>query len=215
MAVDYNSYNEKRLEATLLIPNGLIRNSAFPLENTNLFLSIEDAERYAKGDTTQRDARGFYNRAYAGQIIGVRVGTTGAIGTTGHGYYEAYIIQGDGTIECIHKAIQGVTGATGQQGATGPQGAPGHGFEISSWFLSTEDMYSEYAHFDVGEFVIITPEDPMDPEYGYVYMRIAESPYWMFVVDMSVAGASGIRGPQGVTGASGRDGERGHLLGGL
>ncbi len=112
---------------------------------------------------------------------------------------------------------QGVTGPRGPQGVTGVQGPQGEqgprgeGFKIEGSFESIEEMNSHFEDYQVGQFVIIMPEDATIEEYGYVYMRTEEDPYWSFIVDMSVAGQSiiGPTGAQGVTGVQGVTGPQG------
>lgn len=47
------------------------RTSAYPLDRTLLFDSIEDAKKYAKGLSTNPDKRGLQGTSYVGQIISV------------------------------------------------------------------------------------------------------------------------------------------------
>ena len=97
MAKEYNKYTFK---PSVLLPGATKRNSAFPLDITALFLSVEDAENYAKGRASTPDERKLYPQSYAGQIIGVKTDTTEKDGE-GTGIYDAYVIQGDGTIKKI------------------------------------------------------------------------------------------------------------------
>ena len=73
MAKEYDSY---KFKPSTLLPGALKRNNAFPLDITNLFLSVEDAENYAKGSARTPDERGLYLQSYAGQIIGVKTDKT-------------------------------------------------------------------------------------------------------------------------------------------
>lgn len=75
------------------------RGQTFPLDCTELFLSLEDAEKYAFGDPNNPDERRLYKRAYAGQMIGVKTGTLETDETKGA--YDIYIIQGDGTLKKV------------------------------------------------------------------------------------------------------------------
>ena len=97
MAKEYDSY---KFKPSTLLPGALKRNNAFPLDVTNLFLSVEDAENYAKGSARTPDERGLYLQSYAGQIIGVKTDKTEE-SEEGTGIYDAYVIQGDGTIKKI------------------------------------------------------------------------------------------------------------------
>jgi hypothetical protein len=63
------------------------RSDAFPIENSMIFYSLEDAQKYAKGDENDPDLRELYSLAYQGQIISVITGqktieTTGTTGST-------------------------------------------------------------------------------------------------------------------------------------
>ena len=93
MAFDNNTYIDKYLN----IGSPYKRGYTFPLDCTELFLSLEDAEKYALGDPNNPDERRLYKRAYAGQMIGVKTGTLETDETKGA--YDIYIIQGDGTIK--------------------------------------------------------------------------------------------------------------------
>ena len=121
MAKEYTTYWDSKLEPKVYIPGSINRNSNFPLDCTDLFLSEQDAERYAMGASGAPDQRGYYNKAYAGQIIGVKTGTTGA----SSGIYDAFIIQGNGTIKQVgtseHIDTQSITtsGITKMTGSTG------------------------------------------------------------------------------------------------
>jgi len=95
MAKDYNSYD---FNPSVLLPGTLKRNGAWPLDMSALFLSVNDAIKYAKGDISDLDERYLGLQAYAGQIIGVKAGTVGN-GDNETGLYDAYIIQGDGTLK--------------------------------------------------------------------------------------------------------------------
>lgn len=119
MAKEYNSYTFK---PSVLLPGATKRNNAFPLDITDLFLSVEDAENYAKGSAATPDERKLYLQSYAGQIIGVKTGTTGE-GDEETGIYDAYVIQGDGTIKKI-----------------------GSGGDID--YVSYEEAYEELSEFD-------------------------------------------------------------------
>ena len=50
------------------------RSDAFPIENSMIFYSLEDAQKYAKGDENDPDLRELYSLAYQGQIISVITG---------------------------------------------------------------------------------------------------------------------------------------------
>lgn len=93
MAFDNNTYIDKYLN----IGSPYKRGYTFPLDCTELFLSLEDAEKYALGDPNNPDERRLYKRAYAGQMIGVKTGTLETDETKGE--YDIYIIQGDGTLK--------------------------------------------------------------------------------------------------------------------
>jgi hypothetical protein len=93
MAFDNNTYINKSLN----IGSPYKRGYTFPLDCTELFLSLEDAEKYAFGDPNNPDERRLYKRAYAGQMIGVKTGTLETDETKGE--YDIYIIQGDGTLK--------------------------------------------------------------------------------------------------------------------
>ena len=95
MAKDYSSYDFK---PSVVLPGTLKRNGAWPLDMSALFLSVDDAMKYAKGDVNVIDERGLCLQSYAGQIIGVKAGTVGN-GDAETGLYDAYIIQGDGTLK--------------------------------------------------------------------------------------------------------------------
>lgn len=97
MAKDYSSYD---FNPSVVLPGTLKRNGAWPLDMSALFLSLDDAKKYAKGDTQELDERGLCLQSYAGQIIGVKAGTVGN-GDAETGLYDAYIIQGDGTLKKI------------------------------------------------------------------------------------------------------------------
>lgn len=63
------------------------RTEAFPVDMTSIFCSLEDAQKYAKGDENDPDSRNLYPLAYQGQIISVVTGqktiqTTGTTGST-------------------------------------------------------------------------------------------------------------------------------------
>ena len=47
------------------------RNVAAPLDRSSMFSSLEDAEKYAKGDKNNPDSRGLQGTSYVGQIISV------------------------------------------------------------------------------------------------------------------------------------------------
>lgn len=47
------------------------RTSAYPLDRTLLFDSIDDAKKYAKGLATNPDKRGLQGTSYVGQVISV------------------------------------------------------------------------------------------------------------------------------------------------
>jgi hypothetical protein len=94
MAVDTNQYITNDVKPITWIAK---RGQAFPLDCTELFLSLEDAEKYALGDPNNPDERRLYKRAYAGQMIGVKTGTLETDETKGE--YDIYIIQGDGTLK--------------------------------------------------------------------------------------------------------------------
>lgn len=93
MAFDNNTYINKSLN----IGSPYKRGYTFPLDYTELFLSLEDAEKYALGDPNNPDERRLYRSAYAGQMIGVKTGTLETDKTKGE--YDIYIIQGDGTLK--------------------------------------------------------------------------------------------------------------------
>ena len=95
MAKDYSSYD---FNPSVLLPGTLKRNGAWPLDMSALFLSVNDAIKYARGDVQDLDERNLGLQAYAGQIIGVKAGTVGN-GDNETGLYDAYIIQGDGTLK--------------------------------------------------------------------------------------------------------------------
>jgi hypothetical protein len=95
MAFDNNTYIDKSLN----IGSSYKRGYTFPLDCTELFLSLEDAEKYALGDPKKPDERNLYKRAYAGQMIGVKTGTLETDETKGA--YDIYIIQGDGTLKKV------------------------------------------------------------------------------------------------------------------
>ena len=52
MAKDYSSYDFK---PSVLLPGTLKRNGAWPLDMSALFLSVDDAMKYAKGDVDVLD----------------------------------------------------------------------------------------------------------------------------------------------------------------
>jgi hypothetical protein len=93
MAFDNNTYINKSLNSGSPYKRGY----TFPLDCTELFLSLEDAEKYAMGDPTNPDERRLYRSAYAGQMIGVKTGALETDETKGE--YDIYIIQGDGTLK--------------------------------------------------------------------------------------------------------------------
>ena len=162
MARDHTDYNSSILKPVWQnAPASLTRNSSFPLDKSSLFLSLEDAEKYASGNSTGpgpsgADQRGLYKKSFAGQIIGVKIGTTGAPGEE-TGIYDAYIIQGDGTLKKMGESAGGATGSTGATGpkgdtgatgAEGPQGSPGTKTKINTdpgawqmyeWLISHDD----------------------------------------------------------------------------
>ena len=80
----YNAYlNNKNTPRQF----GFIRSEAFPVDITSIFYSLEDAQKYAKGDENDPDSRNLYPLAYQGQIISVITGqktieTTGTTGST-------------------------------------------------------------------------------------------------------------------------------------
>lgn len=94
MITDHTVYPEI---TTTTYSASIKRGQKFPLDYTELFLSLEDAEKYAKGDPNDPDERKLYKRAYAGQMIGVKTGTIDIDETKGA--YDMYIIQGDGTLK--------------------------------------------------------------------------------------------------------------------
>jgi hypothetical protein len=47
------------------------RTTSIPLDRSSMFGSIEDAQKYAKGDKTNPDSRGLFSMSYVGQIITV------------------------------------------------------------------------------------------------------------------------------------------------
>lgn len=47
------------------------RTTNIPLDRSSMFGSIEDAQKYAKGDKTNPDSRGLFSMSYVGQIITV------------------------------------------------------------------------------------------------------------------------------------------------
>jgi hypothetical protein len=95
MAKDYNSYNDSNWGEWISAVGSLIRSDQSPLDKSDLFLSLEDAQKYAGGDDEHPDSRGLYDTAYSGQIIGVRINSV----DEPIGVYQAYIIQGDGTLK--------------------------------------------------------------------------------------------------------------------
>lgn len=97
MAKEYDSY---KFKPSTLLPGATKRNNAFPLDITDLFLSVEDAKNYAKGSARTPDERELYLQSYAGQIIGVKTGTR-VEDNEETGIYDVYVIQGDGTIKKI------------------------------------------------------------------------------------------------------------------
>lgn len=80
----YNAYlNNKNTPRQF----GFKRSEAFPVDITSIFYSLEDAQKYAKGDENDPDSRNLYPLAYQGQIISVITGqktieTTGTTGST-------------------------------------------------------------------------------------------------------------------------------------
>ena len=194
MAVDYTSYNESTLKPKYNYYGSVSKNKPFPLDESDLFLSLEDAEKYASG---QEDARGLRSIAYAGQIIGVRTNPVGVTGT-----YDAYIIQGDGTLKILSSG-PGPIGATGAVGATG---AMGRGFHIDHTYPTITAMESATG-VNTGEFVMIVTSNINDPDYGKVYMKTETG--WAYQVDMSLVGATGIIGPTGDPGPTGATGRQG------
>lgn len=94
MITDHTVYPEIN---TTTYSASIKRGQKFPLDYTELFLSLEDAEKYALGDPNNPDERRLYKRAYAGQMIGVKNGTLESDETKGA--YDIYIIQGDGTLK--------------------------------------------------------------------------------------------------------------------
>lgn len=97
MAKDYNRYNDTDWSSWIPAAGSIIRSDQSPLDKSDLFLSLEDAQKYAAGDDDHPDERGLYDTAYAGQIIAVRTNAT----TSTNGVYQAYIIQGDGTLKAV------------------------------------------------------------------------------------------------------------------
>jgi hypothetical protein len=94
MITDHTVYPEIK---TTTYSASIKRGQKFPLDCTELFLSLEDAEKYALGDPKNPDERRLYRIAYAGQMIGVKTGTLETDETKGE--YDIYIIQGDGTLK--------------------------------------------------------------------------------------------------------------------
>ena len=129
------------------VKNSFGRNAAIPLDKSSWFSSLEDAQKYAKGDGSDERAIGLVS--YAGQIIAVKTGED----SNKNGIYKSYIIQGDRTLNevggvtfnvseddklqfsqdggktwadiTLPSSAAGATGATGIQGMTGLQGATG------------------------------------------------------------------------------------------
>ena len=125
MAKEYDKYTFK---PSVLLPGATKRNNAFPLDITNLFLSVEDAENYAKGSASTPDERKLYLQSYAGQIIGVKTGVI-VKDNKETGIYDAYVIQGDGTIKKI-----------------------GSGGDID--YVSYEEAYEELSAYDESQEII-------------------------------------------------------------
>lgn len=146
MAKDYNSYD---FNPSVLLPGTLKRNGAWPLDMSALFLSVNDAIKYARGDIQDLDERKLGLQAYAGQIIGVKAGTIGS-GDNETGLYDAYIIQGDGTIKklsgsennppeekIIESSIVNVIIPNGE-GSTLPEPVIGD-YQLGYYFYNTTD----------------------------------------------------------------------------
>lgn len=100
MAKDYKNYSESTWGPTKRTTQGKIfsRADAWPSDYSQLFLSLEDAQKYAANNEEDPDEREISYQSYAGQIIGVKVGVTGPTGSE-VGIYDGYIIQGDGTLK--------------------------------------------------------------------------------------------------------------------
>ena len=104
---------------------------------------------------------------------------------------------------------QGEKGDTGPQGPTGPQGIRGQSFAIDATFASIADMAADTGTA-VGDYVMITPEDETDEDYGKLYLRNAAGAgegNWTFIADMSITGPQGQQGPQGPQGIQGEKGD--------
>jgi hypothetical protein len=86
------------------------RQNISPLDESDLFLSLADAEKYAKGDINDPDERHLCESSYAGQIIGVKVRNN----ENQEGVYEIYQIQGDGTLKKAGSDIEPVIYVAGQ-----------------------------------------------------------------------------------------------------
>ena len=86
------------------------RQNISPLDESDLFLSLADAEKYAKGDINDPDERYLCETSYAGQIIGVKVRDN----ENQEGVYEIYQIQGDGTLKKAGSDIEPVIYIAGQ-----------------------------------------------------------------------------------------------------
>ena len=146
---DYNHFTEFGQYKKNGVDTRLIN---IPLDETDVFLTLEDALKYAKGvitpvdNITDWDDRYLAKTAYPGQIIAVRTSpinpdqTTLSIDSNQPGTYKVYQIQGDGTLELVNTpqgqtgpqgpkgdpgGATGVTGPTGAQGQTGERGIQG------------------------------------------------------------------------------------------
>ena len=199
-AKDYNTYDDSLLQKNWKnVPGGINRNDAFPIDPSALFLSYDDAVKYASGNSegpgpSGADEREIYYKSYAGQIIGVKVGETGA---QDHktGIYDAYIIQGDGTIKKMGGDVpQGATGATGEAGPQGATGATG----ATGWTGPKGDEGPKGATGVTGATGWTGPKGDEGPQ-GATGSTGATG--W--------TGPTGVTGPKGTTGATGATGYTG------
>ena len=177
-----------------------------PLDETDVFLSLEDAKKYAKGvithveDITDWDDRYLAKTAYPGQIIAVRISTENPdptktpVDNNKPGSYQVYQIQGDGSLVLVN-ALKGETGEKGPKGdpggATGITGAMG--MTGVRGITGPQGMTGERG---------ITGERGLRGETGPAGYRGTTGV-------RGITGANGDRGPQGYQGITGLQGKMG------